>query len=73
LVFVEVLAASFNRKNDVPDSGKDSVIVLLPKSSRSYSLHHVSKKNLNLGLPGNLFGSIIWAFNKGADHERSRI
>jgi hypothetical protein len=67
LALVEVLAASFNCKNDVPNRWKNSVIVLFLESGSASSLHDVSKKDLNLGLSETLFGSIIWTFNKGAD------
>src|SRR5215469_3314262 len=39
---------------------KNSVIVLFLESGSALSLHDVSKKDLNLGLSENLFGSIIW-------------
>ena len=71
LAHVEVLAACFYRKNDAPSRWKNSVIVPFLESGSAVSLHDVSKKDLNLGLSENLFGSIIWTFNKGADHERS--
>ena len=70
LALVEVLAASFNRTNDAPNPWKNSVIVRFLESGSAWSLHEVSKKDLNLGLSKNLFGCIIWTFDEGADHER---
>jgi hypothetical protein len=73
LARVEVLATCSNRKNGTLSRWKNSVIVLCLKSGRTVLLHDVSKKDLNLGLSENLFGSIMWTSDKGADYERSRI